>query len=411
MIKCSRSALYPSIALAICLWWYCFLVPSSIQAPPTKTQVYEQGLPLSPLTRHELQEALQGELTRIHELLGLWRMEADRLEEHGVPGVQRLTEEKQKEAFLLAHTLLHIPPEQRKSLDIEYTQKTVYDDVQAPIHTGSAQRFLPQTFCSAHILMALVGPQSLIALPSGLTSYPKLFPESFYEQVPLEANRYLSEELYREKPDLAFAAFYSLPSVLHTLKQQGTPLFMLDQLDTPEQVAYAVERLGQVSRTPLKGRLLALFTEAALMALDNRLLALRYQEQEQSLRPLPKLLFLRRYTNYTLPPFTSLTRSLLERHTLIHWIPHKPANARDNVSLSQEELSKLNPDCLIFSSHTPKEILDFAYQDPALKNLEAVKKGRLYAVHAQLQDEPSQFFILGYYDICQCLAEDLGCVW
>ena len=147
----------------------------------------------------------------------------------------------------------------------------------------------------------------------------------------------------------------------------------------------------------------------AMIALDNRLLALRYQGTDCPLKPLPKLLFLRRYTSYSMPPLSSLTHHLLERQCLINWIPHKRANARDSIPLSQEEILCLDPDCLFLSSTTPEATTHFVKNDPALTSLSAVKNGRVYTVDAHIQDEPSQFFILAYYDICLRIAEDLSC--
>lgn len=402
--------LYLSIAASISLWWYCFLPPIRYEeAPVHKVAKQLQSLdsspiPLSPLNRSQLQEALRGNVSTMHQLMLQWEADADLLESAGVTGVLRPLAQKRQEARLLAHSLLFAPSSQLELLRKERTQSYVQDDHGTRLSTQTpALRILPQTFTAAHILLALVDHGSLVALPSGLRTHPHLFPDAVYESIPLDANRYRGEELFSSRPDLAFVAFYSLPSVCQALEQQGVPLFLLNHMDSSYEVSDAIERLGQVCGRPLKGRLLSLFVDAALMALDNHLLAQRHYSGQKA----PRLLYLRRYNSYTSPDPASLNGSLLLRQGLTHWMLSQHSETSGSKILGIEEIRQLDPDCMILAGSPAGAALNSLQKEPGFAGLKAIKEGRVYAVDADIQDEPSQFFVLAYFDICHCLLEDL----
>lgn len=401
-----RITLYTAVCLFIGTWWF-LAFPSTLKhcedlvssAEPAAWRQSTQVL--APLERTELEQALRGDVTTMGRLLNEWDSDAELLKAAGVPGVQRLSKAERLEAQTLLRQLLYAEAE---SLELErqrHCQGAVVDDQEIPHQCkGSSQRFLPQTFVSAQVLLALVDKEQIVALPAGMRDQEQLIPTEISRGIPLDADRYQSEKLYLAQADLAFVASYSQPSCCEVLRKQGTELFTLDELQTVPDILDGIERVGKVCGRPLKARLMVLFLRSAMLSMDNRLLAQRYVDGK--LLNLPRVLYLHYYNAYSVPTGKTLNARLLSRLGVVDLVPEKTQSLQWSMPITREEIIRLQPDCLIIASSP-----DFVLQEAAFRDVPAIRQQRVYAVDVKLQDDPSQLFLMAYFDLWSGLMEDL----
>ncbi len=418
MVKKATSAcLYGITVLAILGWWYlAFSQTSSPQSDAqsdislrktSKDSSYSNLVQLlSPLRRDTLHKALAGDRRLMRKMIIEWDVDAHIMEAHGIISAKRLSRNSYTKALLLARQLEKTSDDQLISLNNSARYKIIVDDTNATLNLNKPfHRFLPETYVSASFLLALADPKQIVAIPQGLREQTQLFPTHLTKQIPLDVDRHNSEKLYMARPDVAFVAHYSHPSTLQALQNQGVPLFTLKNINSISEIMDALIRIGHVINKPLEAELLKLFMEAAMIAIDNRMLSLNLCFQE--LKAEPRILFLNHYAQFYAPTHKTITSQLLQRTHVPDLIGKviKPAYQSDwMIPIPQEMLMHLNPDWIIVSTQNVEATKKQINSESIFHSLTAKKNDCIFYVDEVVQQSPSQYIVLAYYDIFQALT-------
>lgn len=374
--------LYLTCLTFVAAWWLFAFHSSSPPLLEKDNLKFPQQLSfLSSLKRETLQQALAGDTHLMFEFIQQWDQDARLLKQKEIKGIQQLSASKYEQASLLAN-ILH--QENHK--------------IKKDLNDRSLKRLLPQTFVSASILLALVQPEQMIAIPKGLRQLPHLYPSSLLNCIQQDVEQLSSESTFAKNPDLAFISHYSNPAIAARFQQQQIPLCLLSQLDTIIDIQQAIEKIGCLVQQPLKAELLSLFMEAALLAIDNRLHAL--QDLIHSSACCTRILYLYYQQHYMLPTTKCLTGQLLERASKHHTKLICPVEAHAcmwRVPFEREKILAFNPDCLIISMPYPLQPI----RSPIFKSFESKP---IFYLDETVQESPTQYIILAYFDIFNAIA-------
>lgn len=409
----STCVLYVLLSTFIMGWWtLAFRSPSSA---PLLSSITSQTLALktsslleelSPLQRDALHQALSGNFSLMLDLIDAWDQDAQLLAQKGLSNIQRLSTEHYLQAHILGHLLQDSSPTDLRQLNCKMNLEGLYDDrgCYIPIQ-DNFQRFLPQTYVAASFLLAIAHPQEIVALPRGLRHLSKIYPVDRLQQIPLNIEGLSSEKLYRAQPDLAFVAPYSHPPALEALRNQGIPLYTLQHVNTIPEIQDALLKIGHASNHILEAQLLSLFMEACFLSIDNRLNAL------QTLIPASesplKMLYLYYNQSYMQPTTKCLTGQLMTRalQHCPHLICSLPQSDYDwRIPYEQEKIVQVNPDCLIITTPYQIDSHTLAKRQPALQDMVAFQSQRVFYIDETIQESPSQYIVLAYYDIFHALT-------
>ncbi len=373
-MKSKRVVIYLAIALSILGWWAVAFHDHSSVTPTATTEPLSSPLidTLSPLRRESLHEALGGDVALMRELMAAWEHDAQLLIARGVPGIQHMPQPK-----IVAHPM-HITDDDGHSINL----------------ASPLQRFLPQTYLASTVLLALVPPEQIVAIPIGLRDLPHIYPSALLDKIPLNIDRYNSEILYQAHPDLAFVAHYSHPTTLDALRSQGIPLFMINKIDTLPDILSAISRIGYLTHKPEETELLLAFVEAVMRSIDNRLHAMTWEIAAEA--PPQKVLFLHYSDRFSLPTTKNMTGQLIQRinqQTTLFLIPVIESTSNWKVPITQEAIALEHPNALILSTmdgnHTSLP--------PGLHH------HRVAFVDEMIQQSLTQHVALAYFDIYNSL--------
>jgi len=411
--KTSSSWLHYLGIIAFILGWW---ILAFTKASPKNQYLYSSSLPrhvntasstvtVSPLfafDRDTLLRALNGNIPTMRKLIIEWDIDAQLLEAEGLVGIKRLSSEDFRKAQHLGRLLQDGSPQEIDEATQYQHVPYVVDDIGTMVDsTLKSSRFLPQTYAAASILLAVAPPEQIIAIPRGMRYYSQLYPNNAMNSIPFNSDRYNTEQLSLEKPELAFISHYSDPSTVRTLKNQGIKLFTTVNVNTISQIIDTVQRIGAVVHSPLQSQLLALFIEAAMLAIDNQLLAQR--KDAHSLMNLRTPLYLTYVTHFTTPSSETLTADLIKRLGINQTDFLTNNNFPKLKIINHEELVTINPDCLIISCANNILLQETLLATPALQHIDAFKYGRIFFVDEHVQHSPSQYLVLAYYDIFNAL--------
>ncbi len=225
-------SVYIVLTLATLGWWYAAFHGLNIESSSQNTFIsqidpieHAHWDSLSPLDRKELQKALSGDYVLMGKLIQDWDIDAQLLHHYSVQGINRLN-----------------------SSEFVRSQEIVRK-LQKARTNGSSIKLLPQTFVAASFLMALVPPTQIVAIPKGMRNQTQIYSKSVMDQVPLDIDRYHTESLYLALPDIAFAAHYSDPATVQTLKDQGIKLIFLSNIATLKDVKDALLTIGKLRKS------------------------------------------------------------------------------------------------------------------------------------------------------------------
>lgn len=404
-VNFSGVRLYVLLTVLVTAWWYfAFGVTQtnsivSTNTPPKATEKPTYFSYLSPMKREDIQAALAGDEEIMISLMSEWDIDAQILMAHEVNGVQRLSHHDYLNAQML-----------RRRMKMELSNCiscNVTDDTGISFSTNDTfQSFLPQTYVAASFLLALTDPSQIVALPSGLRENKQLFPYELTQKIPLDIERYNAENLFLSQPDLAFVAHYSNPATIQSLKEQNIPLFTLKYVETISDVIAALKRIGKLANRSSKAELLSIFMESALLAIDNRMLAAH--STLASSNATPRVMFLNYYAQFSVPTTKIMTGQLLRRlkdHYVLYNDTRRENNENWSIPIDQENILAFNPDYLIIA--TPHGLpLDFqVLKNPAFTNLSAIKGQHVTFVDDVIQNFPTQYIVLAYYDLATALQK------
>jgi iron complex transport system substrate-binding protein len=415
--KTFSSTLYYILSITTILgWWYfAFLFPPSsknfntltpleIKTPKTTPPPFLAYL--SPLKRERIQEALAGDIKIMTSLISDWDVDARILEKHGLFDVKRLSREKFLKAQMIGRKLLNSNDQELRELRHQFAQKTIVDDTgNLFVLDSTFQKFLPQSFFAASILLAITPPENIVAIPHGFRYQKDLYPIATTEKIPLDIDRYNSEKIYQMKPEIAFVAHYSHPSTLQALKNQGIQLFTIKSIDSFPEITSTINRIGQVVNRALEAELLTLFMESAMLAIDNHLYAMSHSALEE--QGSPRVMFLNHLTQFSIPTSKTITGQLIEKlHARNFNFISMNSNDKNRwmTPVDLEQLQNLNPDCLIVSTSDSEFMMKKFSDDPVLRSLAATKNNKLFFIDAAPQ-APTQYLVIAYLDIAEALVK------
>ena len=381
-MKSKTCLLYTLTAVAILSWWYVAFFPlHSNKQPPSplphsKSSTLDAcSIPLSFLNREVLKEALAGNFTLMSQLIATWDIDAQILEVQGISPIQRLPQDLFVKSQILGRELSVPSP--------KYSIK-----------------LLPQTYAAASFLLAIASPEQIVALPAGLRKQVQIYPEALTSQIPLDINRYNSEKLFLAHPDVAFvSSYYSHPSTLQALKSQGIKIHDTSSLATLASIQIALLEIGKAAERSKEAELLNLFIQASVQTIENRFLVWK---KMGGVSDMTKILYLNHHDTFYFPSSDTISCELLSRLGIIpQFSSPMPA------PIDREKLILMNPECLIISSSNENALKKKLANDPALKNLSALKKGKVYFLDDDVQQTPTQYVVLAYFDLIQALNQAL----
>jgi iron complex transport system substrate-binding protein len=399
-----RNIFFPLSIIGILCWWYAaFKAPATVlQHTNFETHRQAPQLPLfsslTSLRRDDLQKALAGNSVLMTKMISDWDVDAQLIEDAGYQNVKRLPGKSYLRSQVLGRILAQNKPHRLKKLREQMRLKTVIDDAGKALDFPlPPKRFLPQTYVSASFLLALGDPEQVVALPRGLREQKHLFPKELTNQISYDLDRYNSEKLYLANPDVAFIAYYSHPALVDALRNQGIKLFSINKLDTFEDINSALLRVGHVINRPMEAELLSIFMEAAMLAIDNRMMALKEAQNAAA-----KVLFVNYHAQFSVPGSQTLTGQLLTRAGISHILEDNQHSW--TIPIAQEYIVNFNPDCLIVATVHRKEVEAQIQHDLAFSSLPAVQNQRVVFVDDTVQQFSSQHIVLAYYDLFQAIT-------
>lgn len=395
------------LIIILCWWALAFRPDKNLPPPSTIAPAISSPSPplakfLSPLERHTIHAALNGDFDLMIKLITDWDHDAQIIEQYGFMHVKKLTRKDFLRSQLIARKL-------KSGDDLspfnDTARQAIYDDTGKLFDLSkSYRRFLPQSYIAASFLFALSEPEEIVALPRGMREQTFLYPIELTKLISLDTDRYNTEKLYEAQPDIAFVADYSHPSTIEALQKQGIPLFTLKCINSPEEICHALVRVGNIVNRPLEAELLNYFVEAAMQAIDNR-----FQVLHAHLNPSDhpaKVLFLKHHLTFSTPTSHTLTGKLLKRIGITELQGDKIAQNTFawNIPIRQEQIIELSPDYIIISTNSidPKrtQLLKENISYLMMKN----PPKNIAFVHDSVQESPSQYVVLAYYDLYRALT-------
>lgn len=407
-----QTSTYYCIPLIIIICWWTLAFRPNKEPPPSSPivppKVSFSSPPLitflSPLERSTLHAALNGDFDLMIKLITDWDHDAQIIEQFGLIPVKKLSREDFLRSQLIARKLKSGNEELNRFN--EKTWQPISDDTgQLFDLTKNYRRFLPQSYIAASFLFALSQPEEIVALPRGMREQTFLYPIEKINRVALDTDRYNTEKLYEAQPDIAFVADYSHPSTIEALQKQGIPLFTLKCINSPEEIRHALLRIGAIVNRPLEAELLNYFVEAAMQAIDNRFQVLNAHFNSSNASA--KVLFLKHHLTFSTPTSHTLTGKLLKRIGIAELQGDKIAQNTFawNIPIRQEQIIELSPDYIIISTNSMDpmrtQLLKNNISYLMLKN----PPKSIAFVHDSIQESPSQYIVLAYYDLYRALTD------
>lgn len=402
-------------ALIIGWWMMAFEHASGLTLSPRFASEYQSASNtpphesiLFPVERNRLQDALAGNTLLMDTLILEWDINSRLLQSRGITPIHRLSEDDFLRAQTISKKLKSSKRDENFLPQDDYRTDGIVDDaghtivLSRPFH-----KFLPQTYSAASFLLALTTPSSIVALPKRLRDHEQLYPKSLTEQIPLDIDRYNAEKLFEARPELAFVSHYSHPATIQTLSSQGIELYMMKNLDSLSVIYEELVNIGRIIDRPLEAEMLAIFMKAAMASIENEL-TLHARHLSNQNKALPKVLFLYHHQNYSVPTLKGLTGHLLERirewDISLKYISDSERPDSWAMPINKEQILNLKPDCLIIAAQGGQPLEKDIREDPALGQLSAVCNNHIYFVDEAVQQSPSQYIVLAYYDLVNVLA-------
>jgi iron complex transport system substrate-binding protein len=396
--------------MTILTWWtWAFKQYISDFAPTAEnSQQKIKELPsvlkyLTPMQRETFHQALSGDYSLMIKLITDWDHDAQIMEQLGFRDIQRLSKDDYLRCQLLARQINNSTQEELVQLHDYYRKMQIVDDNGTLFDLSkSFRRFLPQSYVAASFLLALSEPKSIVALPRGMREQNNIYLSDMTRNIELDADRYNTEKLYEARPEIAFVADYSHPSTIQALQKQGIPLFTLKHVSSPEEIQNALIRIGHVIDRPLEAELLRYFVDASMQAIDNRfkILNTSFNTDES-----PTVLFLKHHLTFSTPTSHTLTGKLLKRMGVKKLVGDQFAQNHFawTVPIHQEQILQINPDYIIIGTSHIEKSKHHILREPVFSLLSQQNKPIAF-VDDDLQETPSQYMVLAYYDLFEAIS-------
>jgi iron complex transport system substrate-binding protein len=380
---------YIVVIFLITGWWTLAFSPtksekeiilSKTKVIKNKPDFYEH---LAPFDRMVIQKALSGDFDLMTKLILEWDVDAKILETQGLNGVRRLSRQSYVRSQMVGRQL------------IKNASQTV--KVQ--------KKYLPQTYISATFLLTLLDTEQIIGLPSGFRKQKGMFAQELYDQIPLDLERLNSEKIFQNKANLAFIANFSQPSTVQALQNQGIQLFTLNAFNTIPEIAASIQEIGQLVERPVEAELLTLFMESALIAIDNRLLAVHDHDAESNHQ---RILFLNYHAQFSVPTARTITGHLLTRlmeHKVVFLSPSHSGPSPWTTPVDKEKIARCNPE-ILFIATLDGQPLESSLTEGALAEVNANKN--IQYLNDDIQQSNTHYIVLAYFDLADAILSPFG---
>lgn len=406
--------IFYAVPLATILIWWTFAFKQYISNKPDTPHTSfkkEKKQPsviqyLSFLKRDKLHKALSGDFNLMIRLITDWDHDAQIMEHFGFQDIKRLSKNDFLRCQLLSRQI-HSSKD-LTSYEMHLTTSYVEDDNGNLFDLSkSYRRFLPQSYVAASFLLALCKPESIVALPKGMREQKNIYPLEITNLIQLDIDRFNTEKMYEAKPEIAFVADYSHPSTIHALQKQGIPLFTLKHVNSPEDIQNALIKIGNVINRPVEAELLHYFVEAAMQAIDNRFKILNATFNLADSQP--KVLFLKHYLTFSTPTSNILSGKLLKRIGVSHLIGDRLSKNQFawTIPIHQEQILEIDPDYIIVSTNNIEASKKTILKEPVFDIIMRGQNKKIAFVNDGVQESPSQYIVLAYYDLFEALTSDL----
>lgn len=405
---------YIPLTLFVLSWWYIAFRPSTQDLATTRTIADQKGINSNltlldsafQISRTDIQKALSGNTSLMSRLIAEWDIDALIMQSNGIQPIQRLSTLNFVRSQWIQRQLASGDKQYIASLQKEYRQQFIIDAANNTILLEKPYlKVLPQTFAAASFLLALAPIEQIVGLPKRLREQEQLYTKELTSKIPLDIDRHNGEKLFLANPEIAFVANYSHPATIQALANQGVVIYTMKNPATLEDIKSEILNTGHIIDRPLEAELLNIFIDAAMISLDNRISLLNTKLEQQNKHP--TMLFLNYHQNYSLSTQKSLTGQLLTRLERINTTLPTHLTSKSNhewtIPIGKEQILNLNPDCLIISTQHCQALEKEIRKDEALKQLTAIKNNHLYFVDEVIQQSPTQYIVLAYYDLIQAL--------
>ncbi len=391
-IVIKRLKVYTPIILFILGWWvFAFkeFTPAGSQRLQRLKSSHQNEIQLNDLiprtSRQNIQQALSGDVSLMTALIAAWDIDAQLLYSKGF-AAKRLP----SGLFLKSQQLGRLLASSRQRAE-----------------SRPHRSFLPQTYMAASFLLALTTPGEIAALPPSLRDQSQMYPPELTNQIPFDIDRENSEKIYLKNPEIAFVAHYSHPTTVEALQNQGIAIHTMNDPLSINDISLELVSVGSLIGRKDESELLAIFIESAMLHLDNTLAVLtaRYQEKHPSL---PKILFLYYYKHFLVPTKKNLTGQLLDRlgdfDASLAFAAKTGNNEGWTVPIDKENLFRIDPDFLIIADKDGEASEMGLHKENDLQQLRAITT-QVYFVDEAVQQSPSQYLVLAYWDIVDIIAD------
>jgi iron complex transport system substrate-binding protein len=407
---------YSFLIFFIITWWafafkkngdYQNITKNCVSFSPTNRPLLDTAITL--IDRGLLHQALAGDTQLMARLIADWDIDAQILHSKGFDGIKRIPYSD----FLHSQSLIRILQNEdyvkKTAIFLKQQNQFIMDDLGKCIDLKPTyQRFLPQTFAAASILLSLLPTEQIIALPRHLRNQTSLYPKSLTNKIPLDIDRYNAEKLFQARPEVAFVAHYSHPATIQALSNQGVFLYTMKNILSFADISQELIHLGNIISKPLQAELMKIFIDAAICAIDNQQ-AVLIKNFQLTDNLMPKVLVVNFHQTFSVPTFNSLTGQILSRMpTLDISLKYTEESGQSKewmASIDRERLIHLNPDFLIVTTTNPDAAAKNIKNDPALRELSAVRQNRLVFIDELIQQTPSQYVVLAYHDLIHALIQ------
>ncbi len=250
-------------------------------------------------------------------------------------------------------------------------------------------RIISLTLATDEMLLSLVDPQRL----SGITFLATDPAISNVAEAAVKIPNKLDvnvETILSLDPDLVLAADWSDAGPVRQLRDAGLPVYLVSSGVTIASIEDKIARLALLTGDNAKGRAMTAGMETRLSAVEQRVSRL---PSEKRLRAID-------YATWgSAQGRGSSWDEMLRRAGLVDAVADFSSDAWGQVPLSKEKILQLDPDMLVLPGWVygnPRGAAGFFSQvtgDPALKNLRAVKTGRVVQMPEKLKSTTSQYIV------------------
>jgi iron complex transport system substrate-binding protein len=267
---------------------------------------------------------------------------------------------------------------------------TLRDDAGVPVSLASRpQRIVSLTTFTDEILLDLVDLQRLIGVTvfsqdpdiSNVTEKARPVPHKLQLNV---------EVILSLRPDLLFVANWTDASEVAQLRGSGIPVFLLSTGVTIEEIERKITVIARLVGEVQRGREMLSDMRGRLAEVASRVSAVPPEER----------LTVMDYTTWgSAQGKGSSWDEIVRLAGLINAVGDYSADSYGQVALSKEMMLRLDPDILILpgwvyaDAEGAQSFYDSIVDDPALRNLTAVRTGRVYRMPEGLKTASSQYIV------------------